>query len=106
MILEISDTCLTLSIVQKMWEAVKQTYSKACDAAQVYEIKMRAIPAKEGNRTVTEYANELKGLWQVFIYQVQIHQYIQVYIRIPLVLMPQTHHTTNPGSLIQGQLIT
>ena len=25
---------------------------------------MRAISAKQGNRTVTEYANELKGLWQ------------------------------------------
>ena len=64
MIPEISDTCLTLSTTQKMWEAVKQTYSKACDAAQVYEIRMRAISAKQGNMIVTEYANELKGLWQ------------------------------------------
>ena len=39
-------------------------------------------------------------------HRVQIHQYIQVYFRIPLVLMPQTHHMTSPESLIQGQLIT
>ena len=38
-------------------------------------------------------------------HQLQIYQYIQVYFRIPLVFMPQTHHMTSPGSLIQGQLI-
>ena len=25
---------------------------------------MQAISAKQGNKTVTEYANKLKGLWQ------------------------------------------
>ena len=42
---------------------------------QVYEIRMRAISAKQGNRTVTKYANELKGLWQ------ELHHYRQIEIK-------------------------
>ena len=33
---------------------------------------MRAISAKQGNRTVTKYANELKGLWQELDHNKQI----------------------------------
>ena len=36
---EISDTCKFLSIAKEIWDAVRQTYSKARDAAQVHEIK-------------------------------------------------------------------
>ena len=31
---------------------------------QVYEIKVKAGATKQGNRTVTEYANLLQNLWQ------------------------------------------
>ncbi|KAJ1413020.1 hypothetical protein SESBI_19949 [Sesbania bispinosa] len=47
MIPEISDTCMFLNSEKEIWDAVEQTYSKAKDAAQVYE----------------EYANQLKSLW-------------------------------------------
>ena len=60
---KINDTSLTFSIAKEIWEALKHTYSKACDAAQVYEIRIRATLAKQGCKTVTDYANELKTLW-------------------------------------------
>ena len=40
------------------------TYSKARDAAQVYEVKVKTMAVKQGNKTVTEYANQLDSLWQ------------------------------------------
>ena len=55
MIPEISDTCMFLATAKDIWDAIQQTYSKARDAAQVYEVKVK---------TVTEYANQLKSLWQ------------------------------------------
>ena len=39
-------------------------YSKARDVAQVYEVKVKTIAPKLGSKTVTEYANQLKDLWQ------------------------------------------
>ncbi|RVW92470.1 Retrovirus-related Pol polyprotein from transposon TNT 1-94 [Vitis vinifera] len=37
MIPEISDTCMFLATAKDIWDAIQQTYSKARDAAQVYE---------------------------------------------------------------------
>ncbi|RVW99751.1 hypothetical protein CK203_029304 [Vitis vinifera] len=51
---------MTLNVVAQS----KQTYSKARDAAQVYEVKVKTIAAKQGSKTVIEYANQLKALWQ------------------------------------------
>ena len=64
MIPEISDTCVCFSTANDIWDALKQTYSKESNVAQVYEIRLKAISAKQGNRSITEYVNELKGLWQ------------------------------------------
>ena len=61
---EISDTCMFLATAKDIWDAIQQTYSKARDAAQVYEVKVKMIAAKQGSKTVTEYANQLKALWQ------------------------------------------
>ena len=61
---EISDTCMFLSTAKEIWDAVRQTYSKARDAAQVYEIKVKTSAMKQGNKIVTEYANLLQNLWQ------------------------------------------
>ena len=61
---EISDTCMFLAPTKDIWDAIQQTYSKARDAAQVYEVKVKTIAAKQGSKTVTEYANQLKALWQ------------------------------------------
>ena len=45
-------------------EAVQHTYSKARDAVQVYEIKIKTVATKQGSKIVTEYANILQNLWQ------------------------------------------
>lgn len=65
MVLEISDTCMFmfLSTSKEIWDVVNETYSKAKDAAQVNEVKVKTMAAKQGNRTVTEYANQLEALW-------------------------------------------
>ena len=62
MTLEISDTCMFLATTKDIWEAIQQTCSKARDAAQVYEVKVKTIVAKQGSKIVTEYANPLKTL--------------------------------------------
>ena len=65
---EISDTCMFLATTKDIWDAIQQTYSKARDAAPVYEVKVKMIAAKQGSKTVTEYANQLKALWQELDY--------------------------------------
>ncbi|RVW52216.1 hypothetical protein CK203_077293 [Vitis vinifera] len=64
MTLEISNTCMFLATTKDIWDAIQQTYSKARDVAQVYEAKVKTIAAKQGSKTVTEYVNQLKALWQ------------------------------------------
>ena len=61
---EISDTCMFLSTARDIWESIRQTYSRVKDAAQVYEIKTKTTSTKQGNSSVTEYANALQNLWQ------------------------------------------
>ncbi|CAJ2662272.1 unnamed protein product [Trifolium pratense] len=58
---DISDTCMFLSTAKDIWDAMEESYSKAKDAAQV--VKVKTLAAKQGNRTVTDYANQLKALW-------------------------------------------
>ncbi|KAK3004984.1 hypothetical protein RJ639_017902 [Escallonia herrerae] len=52
------------SITKEIWEAAKQTYSKVRDAARIFEIKSKIADTKQGDPSVTEYANLLKNLWQ------------------------------------------
>ncbi|RVW20933.1 hypothetical protein CK203_109614 [Vitis vinifera] len=61
---EISDTCMFLATAKDIWDTIQQMYSKARDAAQVYEVKVKTIAAKQGSQTITKYANQLKALWQ------------------------------------------
>ena len=58
---KISDTCMFLTTAKDIWDTVHQTYSKALDAAQVYEIKVKTRATKRGNKTAREYANMLKN---------------------------------------------
>ncbi|KAK8369509.1 hypothetical protein V6Z12_A01G116000 [Gossypium hirsutum] len=58
------DTCMFLNTSKEIWEAVKQTYSKVRDAAQIYEIKTKISSTKQGSRSITEYSNLLQSLWQ------------------------------------------
>jgi hypothetical protein len=60
---EISDTCMFLNTAKEIWKALEESYSKAKDAAQIYDVKVKTMAAKQGNKTVTEYANHLKALW-------------------------------------------
>lgn len=69
MIPEISDTCMFLSTAKKIWDAIEQTYSKAKDVARVYDVKVKTVAAKQGNKSVTEYINQLKSLWM------ELHHY-------------------------------
>ena len=64
MIPNISNTCMFLATAKDIWDAIQQTYSKARDAAQVYEVKVKKIVAKQGSKTVTQYADQLTTLWQ------------------------------------------
>ena len=57
---EISYTCMFLATAKDIWDAIQQTYSKARDAAQIHEVKVKTIAAKQGSKIVTEYANHLK----------------------------------------------
>ena len=59
---EISNTCMFLATTKDIWDAIQQTYSKARDAAQVYEVKVKTIAAKQGSKTIIEYVNQLKAL--------------------------------------------
>ena len=61
---EISDTYMFLATTKDIWDIIQQTYSQARDAAQVYEVKVKTIAEKQGSKTVIEYANQLKTLWQ------------------------------------------
>ena len=61
---EISNTYMFLATAKDIWDTIQKTYSKARDAAQVYEVKVKTIAAKRGSKIVSEYANQLKTLWQ------------------------------------------
>ena len=61
---EISDTCMFLTTAKEIRETVKQPYSKAKDATLVYELKIKAVGIRQGNKSVIEYANMLRNIWQ------------------------------------------
>ena len=68
MLPEISGTCMFLTTAKEIWETIRQTYSKVRDAAQIYEIKQKISTTKQGTRSVIEYYNLLKSLWQEMDY--------------------------------------
>lgn len=47
---EISDTCMFLATAKDIQDAIQQRYFKARDAAQVYEVKVKIIPAKQAKK--------------------------------------------------------
>ncbi|KAL5818938.1 hypothetical protein ACOSQ4_022780 [Xanthoceras sorbifolium] len=50
-------------IMTWLWNSITPE-SKVKDAAQVYEIRTKAISTKQGGGSVTDYANILQSLWQ------------------------------------------
>ena len=57
MTLEISYTRMFLTCTKDIWDFLHQIYSKAKNAARVYEVKVTTVIAKQGSKTTTEYAN-------------------------------------------------
>ncbi|KAH7516297.1 hypothetical protein FEM48_Zijuj10G0120300 [Ziziphus jujuba var. spinosa] len=64
----ISDTCMFFTTAKEIWDCLHRTCSKARNTAQVYEIKVKAGATKQGDKSVTEYANLLQNLWQELDY--------------------------------------
>lgn len=60
---EINSIYMILTSTKAIWDAVWQTYSKAQDTAQIFEIKVKVGALKQGSKSVTEYANLLQILW-------------------------------------------
>ena len=60
MLPEISGTCMFLTMAKEIQKTVRQTYSKVCDATQIYEIKQKNSTTKQGTRLVIEYYNLMK----------------------------------------------
>ena len=57
-----------LPTAKTIWVALYQTYSKVNDAALIYDIKMKTTGAKQGTKTLTEYANFLQNQWRELDY--------------------------------------
>lgn len=53
-----------LPSAKDVWEAVKETYSDIQNSSQIFGLKSKLWQAKQGDRSVTAYYNELLTLWQ------------------------------------------
>ena len=60
----IGKTYMFLPTAKDVWGAIRETYSDAKNAPQIFELKMRLWQMKQGDREVTEYYTEMLGLWQ------------------------------------------
>ena len=60
----IERTYLFLPTARELWEAVRETYLHLENSTQIFELKTKLWQSKQGERTVTEYYNEMKALWQ------------------------------------------
>ncbi|XP_075088312.1 uncharacterized protein LOC142170326 [Nicotiana tabacum] len=55
---------LFLPTARDVWEAVKETYSDVENASQIFELKIKLWKARQREREVTIYYNEMVSLWQ------------------------------------------
>jgi len=60
---KVSKNYMFLASTKEIWETVKQTYSKIQDASAIFEIKTKISSSGHGFLTVTEYYNNMNGLW-------------------------------------------
>ncbi|RVW49858.1 Retrovirus-related Pol polyprotein from transposon RE1 [Vitis vinifera] len=58
----IGKTYMFLPTAKDVWDAIRETYSDAENASQIFEIKTRLWQMKQGDREVTEYYTEMLGL--------------------------------------------
>lgn len=59
MVFEISDACIFMKNSKEVWNNCKENYSKVGDVAQIYEIKMKIVTTKQGDRSISENAQTL-----------------------------------------------
>ena len=55
-----------LSTAREVWETIQQTYSKTKDASVIFDVKTKINGTKQGQLTITEYYNLMRGLWLKF----------------------------------------
>ncbi|KAJ9682803.1 hypothetical protein PVL29_018680 [Vitis rotundifolia] len=55
----IGKTYMFLPTAKDVWDAIRETYSDAKNASQIFEIKTRFWQMKQGDREVTEYYTEM-----------------------------------------------
>ncbi|RVW35219.1 hypothetical protein CK203_101896 [Vitis vinifera] len=60
----IGKTYMLLPTAKDVWDEIRETYSNAENASQIFEIKTRLWQMKQGDREFTEYYTEMLGLWQ------------------------------------------
>ena len=58
----IGKTYMFLPTAKDVWDAIRETYSNAKSASQIFELKTRLWQMKQGDREVTEYYTEMLGL--------------------------------------------
>ena len=60
----IGKTYMFLPKAKDVWDGIRETYSDAENASQIFELKTRLWKMKQGDRKVTKYYTEMLGLWQ------------------------------------------
>lgn len=60
----IKETYLFLSTARDVWDTMKEIYSDFESASQIFEIKTRLWPTKQGSREVTEHYMKMVNNWQ------------------------------------------
>ncbi|KAK5785059.1 hypothetical protein PVK06_039604 [Gossypium arboreum] len=55
---------LFLPTAKDVWDSVKDTYSDLENASQIFELKIKLWKARQGEKEVTLYYNEMMSLWQ------------------------------------------
>ena len=59
----IGKTYMFLPTVNDVWDAIRETYSDAENASQIFELKTWLWQMKQGDQEVTEYYTKMLGLW-------------------------------------------
>ena len=58
----IGKTYMSLPTAKDVWDAIRETYSDAKNASQIFKLKTQLWQMKQGDREVTEYYTEMLGL--------------------------------------------
>ena len=67
---KISSSVMFLTTVKEMWDTLNVMYANEKNPSRVFEIYERLFELKQGDKSVTEFYGELKGL----IDELEMHQ--------------------------------